>query len=304
MTQAPSGEQFEIGYESQRATVVEVGGGIREYLAGDRPVLEPYDVGAVCDAGHGAPLIPWPNRLGDGRYTFDGVSYQLPLSEPGRHNAIHGLLRWRPWQLRDRTAARVVVGARLHPMAGYPFDLDVEIGYELGPAGLTVRTTATNVGDRAAPFGSGQHPYLSPGSGTVDGCNLRLDAATRVTTDAERQLPTGSEPVTGTAHDFREPRILGSVALDDAFTDLVRDGQGRSWALLTGVDGRTAALWVDESYSVLQVFTGDTLGPERRRRGLAAEPMTCPADAFRTGTGLIRLEPGATTSATWGALLR
>ena len=51
----------------------------------------------LCDGAHGAPLIPWPNRLADGRYSFDGADHQLALTEPERHNAIHGLMRWRPW---------------------------------------------------------------------------------------------------------------------------------------------------------------------------------------------------------------
>jgi len=300
---APSGEQFEITYEDQHATVVEVGGGIRTYSVAGRPVLDPYDIDAICDAGHGAPLIPWPNRLGDGRYSFDGAQYQLDLSEPSRNNAIHGLLRWRPWQPCEHSASRVVVCARLHPTSGYPFDLAVEIAYELGRDGLTVRTSATNVGSRTLPYGSGQHPYLSPGLGPVDDCVLRIDADTRITTDSERQLPTGSEQVTGTEFDFRVARPLGATKLDDAFTDLVRDPTGRAWIRLTGPDERTAALWVDDSYSVLQAFSADSLAGERRRRSLAAEPMTCPADAFRSGTSVIRLEAGDSTASTWGAQL-
>src|SRR6201995_3123546 len=93
---SPSGEQFEISHRGQRATIVEVGGGVREYAVDGRAVLDPYPLGAVCDGAHGAPLIPWPNRLADGRYSFDGSHYQLPLTEPGKRNAIHGLLRWRP----------------------------------------------------------------------------------------------------------------------------------------------------------------------------------------------------------------
>jgi len=289
---APSGEQFEITYEDQHATVVEVGGGIRTYSVAGRPVLDPYDIDAICDAGHGAPLIPWPNRLGDGRYSFDGAQYQLDLSEPSRNNAIHGLLRWRPWQPCEHSASRVVVCARLHPTSGYPFDLAVEIAYELGRDGLTVRTSATNVGSRTLPYGSGQHPYLSPGL-----------ADTRITTDSERQLPTGSEQVTGTEFDFRVARPLGATKLDDAFTDLVRDPTGRAWIRLTGPDERTAALWVDDSYSVLQAFSADSLAGERRRRSLAAEPMTCPPDAFRSGTSVIRLGAGDSTASTWGAQL-
>lgn len=77
-TLPPSGEQFEISYGEQRATIVEVGAGVREYVVGERPVLDPYPLQAMCDGGHGAPLIPWPNRIADGRYRFDDV--RLPGS--------------------------------------------------------------------------------------------------------------------------------------------------------------------------------------------------------------------------------
>lgn len=304
MTSAPSGEQFEIVSGDQRATVVEVGGGIRTYTVGGRPVLHPYELTAMCDGAHGAPLIPWPNRLADGRYTFDGVEQQVALSEPDKHNAIHGFLLWRPWRAAERSADRVVMGARLHPLQGYPFRLDVQVEYTLAAAGLTVRTTATNVGDQACPYGCGQHPYLSPGSGPIDDCVLQLAAQTRILTDAERQLPTGRESVDGTPYDLRAGRPIGDLEVDFAFTDLSRDDAGRAWVGLTGTDGRTAELWVDRSYPIIEIFTADTLAPERRRRGLGTEPMSCPPNAFRTGVGVRRLEPGASMTATWGARLR
>ena len=77
---------------------------------------------------------------------------------------------------------------------------------------------------------------------------------------------------------------------------------GRGSACL-GVDGHRVELWVDESYPILEVYTGDTLAPERRRRGLGTEPMTCPPNAFQTGEGLSRLEPGQTLTTTWGVRL-
>jgi aldose 1-epimerase len=179
---APSGRQFEIAFGAQRATIVEVGAGIRAYRDGRRDVLHPYDVDAMSDGAHGSPLIPWPNRLRDGRYGFDGTDYQLALTEPEKNNAIHGLLRWRPWQAVAHEADHVVMATTLHPMQGYPFTLDVRIEYRLAQDGLTVRTTAANIGDRPAPYGCGQHPYLSPGTGTVDACTLTLDAGTRILT--------------------------------------------------------------------------------------------------------------------------
>lgn len=304
MTSAPSGEQFEIASGDQRVTVVEVGGGIRTYTVGGRPVLHPYDLSAMCDGAHGAPLIPWPNRLEDGRYTFDGVEQQVALTEPDKHNALHGFLLWRPWHAAERSGHRVVMAARLHPLQGYPFTLDVQVEYALAASGLTVRTTATNVGGQACPYGCGQHPYLSPGSGPIDDCVLQLSAETRILTDPGRQLPTGTEPVERTAFDFRPGRRIGDLEIDFAFTDLTRDDEGLAWVRLGGTDGRTAELWVDRTYPIIELFTADTLAPERRRRGLGTEPMSCPPNAFRTGEGVRHLQPGESVTATWGARLR
>jgi aldose 1-epimerase len=298
----PSGEQFEIARGDQRAVVVEVGGGIRCYDVDGRSVLDPYPAEAMCDGGHGTPLLPWPNRLDGGRYSFDGHDYQLAITEPKLGNAIHGLLRWQPWRALEREAERVAMGATLPAQPGYPFALEVRIDYSLGEKGLVVRTTARNAGDRACPFGSGQHPYLSPGRGSVDDCRLEFAAATRILTD-ERQLPCGREPVAGGPFDFAAGRPIGDAQIDTAFTDLVRDPSGLATVRLTGPDGATVELWADASYAVIQLYTGDTLAAERQRLGLAAEPMTCPANALRTGDGLLRIEPGESVTSVWGVRL-
>ncbi len=303
MRAPPSGEQFEIRYGDQRATIVEVGGGVREYAVGDRPVLDPYPIDALCDGEHGAPLIPWPNRLADGVYRFDGTDYAVALNEPERHNAIHGFLSWRPWRAVEHDTSRVVMGTRLHPLAGYPFTLDIRVTYEFADDGLVVSTTAVNVGDQACPYGAGQHPYLSPGPGQIDDCILELRASTRIVTANERQLPTGTAAVEGTEFDFRAGRRLGHQKLDTPFTDLDRDQDGRAWARLTAPDGTRAEIWVDRHYPIIEIYTGDTLRPPRRRVGLGTEPMTCPPNAFQTGNGLTRLEPGESLTTTWGARL-
>ncbi len=304
MSAPPSGEQFEIGSGEQRAVIVEVGGGVREYEVGGRAVLDPYPLGAMCDGAHGAPLIPWPNRLADGRYSFDGVEHQLALNEPAKRNASHGLLRWRAWRALERRSDRVVMGVRLHPMPGYPFALDVSIAYALGDGGLSVRTTAVNVGELACPFGAGQHPYISAGEGLLDDCLLELPAHTRLLADEERQLPTGREALAGSAFDFRRARRLGGLQIDSGFTDLERDADRLARCALTRADGSIVELWADERYGFIQLYSADTLAPERRRRGLAVEPMTCAPNAFRSGDGLVRLEPGASLSCSWGVRLR
>jgi len=300
----PSGKQFRISAGGHAATIVEVGGGVREYTVDGQPVLQPYPLEAMCDGAHGAPLIPWPNRLAGGRYSFGGVDYQVALSEPEKNNAIHGFLRWRSWHPLRHEPDRVTMATRLHPLEGYPFALDVEVDYTLSDAGLEVRTTATNSGEQACPYGCGQHPYLSPGDGLVDDCTLHLDAATRITTDDQRQLPTGRQPVEGTRYDFRGGRRLADLQVDYAFTDLTRDNAGKAWTRLVRPDGTSAELWVDQAYPIVEIYTADTLASARRRRGLGTEPMTCPPNALQTGEGVIALPPGSSSASSWGVILR
>lgn len=304
MAGPPSGQQIEISAGDQRCVITEIGATIRSYRDSGHDVLHPYDRDAMCDGGHGAPLIPWPNRIRDGRYRFGGTEHQLALTEPVGHNAIHGLLRWRPWQVLERAADRVLMWIRLHPVPGYPFMLEVGIEYALDDGGLTVTTTAENVGVDACPFGSGHHPYLSPGGGTVDDCTIQLQAETWIQTDPERHLPIGRGPVAGTPIDFREPTPLTGLVVDSAFVDVDRDADGRAWVRLARPDTHTVELWADRSYPVIQLFTGDTLSPPRRRRGLAAEPMTCPPNAFQDGEGVLHLQPGESTVSTWGVRIR
>ena len=290
----PSGEQVELTVEDQHVVVVGVGGGLRRYDVRDEPVLDGYSVAAMCGSGRGQLLAPWPNRVQDGAYEFDGRRYQLAIDEPERQNAIHGLVRWSPWNVSERAADRAVLEQRLHPTPGYPFALDLRVEYSLAEDGLSVRFEATNVGDDACPYGFGAHPYLSGGCGLVDELELRVPAETALISD-ERSIPIGRQSVDGTELDFRTSKPLGSVQLDHCFTDLVRDGDGRARIELGG----RATLWVDESYPYVMVFTGDAL-PDVARRSIAVEPMTCAPNAFRSGDGLIRLEPGETHSGSWG----
>jgi aldose 1-epimerase len=294
-----SDEEIVLVDGDQRAALDEIGGGIRSYTARGRELLDGYPAGQPSTSGRGQVLIPWPNRLEDGSYEFDGQRYQLELNEPEHRNAIHGLVRWKPWTVGEREPHRAVMEHVLSPKPGYPFTLELRIEYALATGGLSVRTTATNVGDSACPYGVGFHPYLTVGTETVDSVILHVPAGTVVGAD-ERGLPLAPAPVEGTEYDFRRPRPIGSTRLDHAFTDLVREEDGLARVALSGLHpGSGLELWVDEAYGYLQLFTGDPL-PDVNRRSLAVEPMTCPANAFRTGESLIRLEPGASFMSSWG----
>jgi aldose 1-epimerase len=296
---APSGEQIEIAFAKQRAVIVEVGGGLRSYAQGGRKLLDGYPVDEMSASGRGQVLIPWPNRLQDGSYEFEGRAHRLALTEPETRTAIHGLVRWVPWKVAERGPDRVVMEHLLHPQPGYPFLLALRIEYALSAHGLRVRTTATNAGSQPCPYGAGAHPYLTVGTETVDPVILRAPASTMLQSD-ERGLPADATSVEGTEFDFRRPRRIGSTKLDNAFTDLERGEHGIAQVELSDPDHDTGVtLWVDESYPYLMLFTGDPL-PDVDRRSLAVEPMTCPPNAFRSSEAVIRLEPGSSFTSEWG----
>jgi len=297
---SPSGRQHSIRHGGQLLTITEVGAGIREYLVDDRPVLDGYGAQEMCTGARGHHLIPWPNRIRDGRYGWRGRALQLDLTEPEKGGAIHGLTRWALWRLvgsgRDWAALEYV----LHACPGWPFVLACRIEYGLDDAGLTVRTTVTNVGAQACPYGSGAHPYLTLGDPRIDAAYVEVPAATYLPVD-EGAIPVGRRPVAGTPYDLRAGDPLGDRRIDITYTDLARGADGLVRAVLSRPGGPRVVLWADEAYPYLEVFTGDTLPePQRRRTGLGVEPMTCAPDAFNSGDGLIVLEPGEGHSGTWG----
>jgi aldose 1-epimerase len=95
--------------------------------------------------------------------------------------------------------------------------------------------------------------------------------------------------------------LIGSTVLDACFTDLDRVGEQLARATLSDPStGRAVTIWMDDHYRYLQVFSGDTLAPDRRRQGLAVEPMTCPPNAFRTGVDVTVLQPDESVTMAWG----
>jgi len=298
-----SGLQYEIQAGDYRATVTELGASLRELSFRGQPLIAGYEADELPPAGAGALLAPWPNRIDGGRYGFDGAEFQLALTEPARGNAIHGLTRWTAWVPVTHAPGAVVLRSAPHAYQGYPFSVEIEAEYRLeADTGLHVGITARNRGSRRAPYGTGSHPYLTVRTASVDDCQLTLPAAAWLPMD-DRGIPSGAvAQVEGTAYDFREPRVIGSTQLDHALTGLERDGGGRAWAELAadGGSGTRVGLWAGEGYRWLQVFTGDSLGPDRRRKAVAIEPMTCPPNAFVTGEDLVILEPGQAVTHTWG----
>lgn len=296
---APTGRQWSITHGGLEATVVEVGGGLRLLSQDGVDLVAGYGADEVCRSGRGQALMPWPNRIRDGRYSWGpGKPHQLPITEVPFGNASHGLVRWALWELIERSESTVTVGYRLHPQPGWDHHLDLRTTYRLDVSGLVVTGSARNVGPAAAPFGYGSHPYLAIGDTPLPDVRLTIPAGKWVEVD-ERMLPVRTVPVEGTDDDFRVERAVGSAELDTAYTDVVADDDGR-WRVRVASADRAVILWAEAAtFPWLQVFTRiarDRVGVA----GVAVEPMTCPAEAFNSGTSLVTLEPGDEWTGTWG----
>lgn len=298
----PSGDQFEISAAGYRAVVTESGAALRVLEHDGRPLVDGFGEDEMAAGGRGQLLMPWPNRIRDGRYRFGGRALQLGLTDPRTGNASHGLARWVAWTVEEHTTNSVSLVYRLMAQTGYPWAVDLHVLYDLSADGLHVTQTATNLSSEPTPYASGAHPYICVGTG-IDDLELTLPATTRVLND-DRLLPVDQEDVAGTALDFTAPRVIGDAVFNDGFGGLVRDDEGLATTVLRDPgSGHGVALWVDGRHHWLMVYSADDSGP-LARRSLAVEPMTAPADAFNSGRDLVTLAPGGDEgdelSVSWG----
>ncbi len=285
-----SGEQVVLTHGDAEVAIASIGASLRSYTVAGRDLVVPFAAEHPRTYFRGAVLAPWPNRIVDGRYTFGGVAQQLPLTEPDRHHAIHGLVGWADFEVEDASERDVTLSTTVVAQQGYPYRLDVQVGYALTDDGLVTTITATNTGDAAAPYGASIHPYLSAGPGRVDDWTLEVAAAQVLEVDADRLIPQGLTATAGGPFDFAVPRPIGELFIDHAFTGF---GDGRATLRLIAGDGQGVSMsWDAANAPWLQIHTADRPEPDAHRAGLAVEPMTCPPDAFNSGTDLVVLEPG------------
>ena len=297
----PSGRQLTLSAGAYTAVVTEVGASLREFLHDGAPVTRGYAEDRRMHLHRGGLLAPWPNRIRDGKYSFGGIDYQLAVNEVTRNTAIHGLVNWHAWSVESATETSAVLTTTVWPQPGYDFTLAMRVEYVLGAGGLDITLTATNAGAAAAPYGASIHPYLVGGEGLVNDWTLTVPATTSVDVDPERLLPTGgSREVAGTELDFQQPRLVGTTELDHPLTGITPGDDGQAVARVVGPDGHGAEIrWDPTACPWVQVHTADRPDPEDNRVGMAIEPMTCPPDAFRSGDGLLVLQPGESSTVSW-----
>jgi len=294
-----NGDEFRLVSGDYSASVVQRGGALRQLTFQGRDLVVPFDAEEPIPDYRGIIAAPWPNRVADGSYRHDGTVLHLPLNEPARRTALHGLVFDQLWTFQTGNADTLSLSCELGDSRGYPFRLALQLHYRLDSGGLHTTVTAANAGERAAPYGVCPHPYLVAGPAPLDEWTLEIPAFGFLEVTPDRLLPVAVRAVDGHEFDFRIPLPIGVKEIDHAFTNLTFDANGRASVVVKDPGGTGVGMEWDRNSPWLQIHTADKQPPLPSRRGLAVEPMTCPPDAFNSGQDLVRLEPGATHEASW-----
>lgn len=287
------GDLITLSFKNQVAEIWSVGATLHTYTIDDKLIVEPGNVTAdfhdVYKGSHGNVLAPWPNRVANGAYSFEGKPLQLPINEVARGHASHGFVRSHEFDISKQSNDRVKLSKRFYPQLGFPFIFDLSLTYSLDEFGLTVSATARNTGETAMPFGIGFHPYFA----STDQDTLVVPARSYDEVN-EVQIPVGSpKTVTGTSLDLARGAKIADIDLDTPYTDLMRNDQGHC---VVSLGDKT--IWMDGAYEYAMVYTGT------KPASVAIEPMSCAPDAFNNGRGLRLLDPGQEFSGSWGVTTR
>ena len=296
------GPQYLLDNDGVRVEVASLAAALRSLSVNGVQLTEPVAADRVAPMGCGMVLAPWPNRVRDAVWQWEGETQQLDVTEPKLHNASHGLLRNTGYTLVEKTLTSLTLGALIAPQHGWPFLLDTRVRYELDADGLTVTHEVTNLSERAAPWAVGAHPYFRVGDVPSEELTVTLAGATRLELD-DRSNPVAVHPVDG-RWDLRAGVPARGLKLNTGYGELAnRDGQA-DVAWLTAPDGSCTTLWADPAFGWIQAYTPSDFPRDDAHGGpdsaIALEPMTAPPNALNSGTDLIHLEPGASWAGSWG----
>ena len=281
-----SGREIVLQAEDYEARIVTVGAGLAGLRYRGHDLVVPHGVGE-CPPGYlGKVLMPWPNRVAGGSYSWEGTSYELPVDEPTFGTSLHGFVTFQEWEIAEADSSSVLLHTLIAARYSYPWTLAVSTRYSLdSDAGLTVELSATNIGEGTAPYGVGFHPYLA-----VDGLpadELELENPAAIIYEAnDSMIPVAAHDVASFGLDFRSPAIIGTSRLDHAFAGLPEG----TWAVTLRDPASGVGVSLSSDARWLQVYSADYIG----RVGVAVEPMSCPPNAFNSGTDVVALGAGET----------
>jgi len=243
-------------------------------------------------------LFPFPNRIRDGRFTWDGREYQLPKNDPTGANAIHGFACGSAWRVighgAEESSAWLTVEFHLAQDAPearplWPADCRIRLTFRLTPERLRLEAVVDNPDKTPLPWGLGYHPYFQLPGGAA---GALVQAPAKSFWQLDQSLPTGIRLLVDAGRDLRSPRLFGDLQLDDVLTDLDPKRPERDGLRLLGQVQRLT-VWGASAFRELVAFT------PRHRHAVCLEPYTCTTDAVNLqqrglDAGWRTLEPGAT----------
>lgn len=246
--------------------------------------------------GKSAILLPFPNRLDAGQYTWDGKTYEFPINDTQTNNALHGFATDKPMEITEIKLENDQ--AMVHCMyqydgqlEAYPFPFNFSVVFRIAePAAFEVSFKISNEGSVDMPVGMGWHPYFQL-SDKLDDMELHFFGAELVGL-SERMIPTGK---LYEYDEFKTSKKIGATVLDNCFA-IENTTDSPFQVALKGEKG-TLHFWQETGpgkFNYIQLFTPPN------RKALAIEPMTCNVNAFNNEDGLIRLKPAEEVEATFG----
>lgn len=275
------------------------GSKLMDVIIGSKNMDELLEIGLV--KFQGSKLFPFPNRINLGHFTFKDKSYQLPINEPSKGHALHGLVWNIPFQLTKKEIHEESASIELtHQSDGlleyFPFKYELKIKYELHfSKGCTISTQIINLDTKELPMGDGWHPYFSFGNG-IDELELEIPHLNTLEFD-ENMIPTGK--LLG-SNKFSELSLIGDTHFDHGFvldqtksthiTKLINRKSDMELHILQET-GRN-------KYNFLQIYT------PADRKSIAIEPMTCAPDVFNNKLGIIALAPNEKLELSFGIALK
>lgn len=231
-------------------------------------------------------LFPFPNRLAEGNFTFEGKEFQFDKNDFGRPNALHGFIHDKEFNIQKLGDDILeCIWQSDDTLASYPFNYQVKITFQLKAAELEIRVQVTNNGETNMPFGFGWHPYF-----LVDKpkqVKLKLPKVEKVEVN-EILIPTGKVSAFSTFEAFA---LIDGHQMDSCLKLKRKAFRNRSFL----DSGRfKLEVWQSDAFPFIQVFT-----PEDQK-AFAIEPMTCTIDALNNDEGFIILDGGGTWNGEFG----
>lgn len=261
-------------------------------------ILDGYQTPIELDLknwGKSALLYPFPNRLKDGKYHWDGHQYQFPINDSQTENALHGLGVHKAMNIAkvmtsEKSGTIICQYNSKGEEEFYPFLFQFSAAFTITERGFDVELVVLNQDQESIPFGYGWHPYFTLGD-SVETTELQLPKLDLIGID-QRMIPTGKRyPY----EEFAQAKPIGATVLDNCFA-VHPNAENKIEIQLKGSKG-TLNYWQEtkaSTYPFVQIFTPP------KRTSIAIEPMTCNVDAFNNQEGLIKLEAGEKSSARFG----